>query len=73
MPSSLTIEELVHGRKEFIATLQYRELAKPITATFITQIELEAFLAGVKLTAAYFGEPTVSIQYPLGWEGKIQP
>jgi hypothetical protein len=62
----------MHGRKEFVATLLYKELAKPITETFHSQIELEAFMHGVKLTAKYFGEPQVSIAYPQGWQGSIK-
>lgn len=68
-----TVEELVHGKKDFTATLKYAELAQPITETFHSQIELEAFLHGVKLTAQFFGAPSVKIGYPNGWEGSIKP
>jgi len=72
-PKSLgpTVEELVHGRRDFTIKLKYNEIVSPISASFYTQIELEAFIKGVQLAANFLGSPTVQITYPAGWEGSV--
>ena len=53
----MTVETLVHGPKEFSVTLKYSELDAPITESFYTKIEAEAFIKGIKLAAIFIGMP----------------
>lgn len=56
-----SMETLVHGTKDFKVTLKYRELAQPVTESFYTGIERDAFIKGVNVAAHFFGAPEVTI------------